>query len=42
VYIPLEFEWLLPKSIDLAQSMIVFAVASLIVCFILFTGREVT
>jgi ABC-2 type transport system permease protein len=42
VYIPLEFEWLLPKSIDLAQSMIVFAIASLVVCFILFTGKEVT
>jgi len=42
VYIPLEFEWLLPKSIDLAQSMIFFAVASLVLCCIFFVRREVS
>jgi ABC-type transport system involved in multi-copper enzyme maturation permease subunit len=42
VYIPLEFEWLLPKSIDLAQSMIVLVVASFVVCCILFVRREVS
>jgi ABC-2 type transport system permease protein len=42
VYIPLEFEWLLPKSIDLAQSMVIFAIVSLTVCCILFVRREVS
>jgi ABC-2 type transport system permease protein len=38
----LPFEWLLPKSLDLAESLIVFAVVSLVVCWILFTRWEVT
>ena len=42
VYIPLEFEWLLPKGIDLAESLIALAVASTIICCILFVRRDVT
>jgi ABC-2 type transport system permease protein len=42
VYIPLEFEWLLPKSIDLVQSMIVLAAVSLVICCILFVRREIS
>jgi ABC-type transport system involved in multi-copper enzyme maturation permease subunit len=41
VYIPLEFEWLLPKGIDLAQAMVVFAVTALALCIVLFVRREV-
>jgi ABC-type transport system involved in multi-copper enzyme maturation permease subunit len=42
VNIPLEFEWLLPKSIDLAQAMVFFAITALTLCIILFIKKEVT
>jgi ABC-type transport system involved in multi-copper enzyme maturation permease subunit len=41
-YFFLSFEWLLPKSLDLAESIIVFAAVSLIVCCILFMRSEAT
>ncbi len=41
VYIPIEFEWLLPKNLDLVWSIIAFTVVALIVCLVIFSRRDV-